>query len=324
MSFLIAYASPVQAIVDQLARAIANLALPNADISSIPIRTVKTTLGQLYTSPVGLQLAAIAKIPAAQMSQRLIEYLPNKFVESLPTDQALWDFHIWADDSGWIYARLSDNCIAAWLQRLSQSSPVRLSESEDLQNSPVKLLPVKPLSVKPLSVESSPVTPDAIFQLQYAHARCCSLIRLAHREKLLHLQNPDPPYSPHFWQVIQPQTFPWLTATRQLYCQHPSERALINQLFEFPGLGQRSLHCTNAQEGRPVIALTYSEDQLLRQAQVWSDRIHQFNRDCRIWGEVRTENPNLSLSRLGLLIAAQSAVRFYLQDLLSVPAPLEV
>jgi arginyl-tRNA synthetase len=306
MNFLIAYPSPVQTIVEQLSNAIANLSL-NTDIVSIPIRAVKTELGQLYTSPVGLQLAAIAKVPATEVSQRLIECLPSQSTESPTSEQTLWDFQIWADDSGWIYARLSDPCMAAWLQQLSQSSPQRLLGDDNKS------------SIQPLQV-----TADAVFPLQYAHARCCSLIRLAHREKLLHLHHPDPCQSPQFWQVSQPQSFPWLTAAGQFCCHHPSERALISQLFEFPGLGQRSLYCTYAQNQElPVISLNCSEDQLLRQAQTWSDRILQFHRDCRIWGEVKTENPNLSRSRLGLLIATQSIVQFYLHDILAVHAPLE-
>jgi hypothetical protein len=307
MNFLIAYASPIQAIVGQLAGAIANSALPNTNISSIPVRAVRTELGQLYASPVGLQLAAISKVPADEISQHLIECLPSRLAESQTSEHSLWDFQIWADDSGWIYARLSDPCMAAWLQQLSQSSPQRLPGDGNKS------------SIQPLQV-----TADAVFSLQYAHARCCSLIQLAHREKLLHLQHPDPPHSPQFWQVSQPQPFPWLTPAGQLCCQHPSEQVLISQLFEFPGLGQRSLHGTHAQnQEMPVISLNCSEDQLLRQAETWSDRILQFHRDCRIWGEVKTENPNLSRSRLGLLIATQSIVQFYLHDILAVHAPLE-
>jgi hypothetical protein len=310
MGLLIACLSPIGVIADQLLRAISNLALPDINGSGIPIRAVKTEPGQLYASPVGLQLAAIAKLPATQLSQRIVECLPNP-AELQAAEQVLWDFQIWADHSGWIYARLSDSCIAAWLQRLCQSSPLRLSESENLQN-----LPIKP----------SPATSEAIFQLQYAHARCCSLIRLADREKLLDLQDPDPPHAPQFWQVIQPQPFPWLTAAGQLCCEHPSERALIGQLFEFPGLGQRSRCHTHAhhQDHLSVVSISCSRKQLLRQAQLWSDLILQFHRDCQILGAVKIEKIGLSQARLGLLIAAQVRVRFFLEDLLAVSAPLEL
>ncbi|MGF1492109.1 MAG: hypothetical protein ACFBSC_06595, partial [Microcoleaceae cyanobacterium] len=74
--------------------------------------------------------------------------------------------------------------------------------------------------------------PDPIdqFWLQYSHARCCSLLRLGHRERLLTLEDPNPLNTPRFWSIIEPEPFPWLNALGQLRLTHPAEYQLIATL----------------------------------------------------------------------------------------------
>jgi arginyl-tRNA synthetase len=49
-----------------------------------------------------------------------------------------------------------------------------------------------------------------------------------------------------------------------------------------------------------------------------------FYSQCRIWGEVKTATPQLAQARLGLILATQPLLHLLLQDLLGVPAPLEL
>jgi len=151
-----------------------------------------------------------------------------------------------------------------------------------------------------------------LFSIQYAHARCCSLLRLAHREGLIKLKDLD--FKTHDWQLVEPNPIPWLNerqeaATTQLILGlvHPAERRLIAQILD-------------------VSDSIKNLDQLkaVKLANSLSEAFEGFYSGCRIWGEVKIHALRLAQARLGLVGVTQGLLRSLLQDQLGVSAPVEL
>ncbi|HYX13812.1 MAG TPA: DALR anticodon-binding domain-containing protein [Nostoc sp.] len=149
-----------------------------------------------------------------------------------------------------------------------------------------------------------------LFAIQYAHARCCSLVLLAHREGLIKLREPVPNTSPAFWSVISPNPLPWLNCDGTLRLNHPDERRLIGELIQVVD----NIECPDVKGSVKweKVALSLSQ------------AFEKFWCNCRIWGEVKITSPELAQDRLGLLMATQSVLRFVLEEKLGVFAPLEL
>jgi arginyl-tRNA synthetase len=59
-------------------------------------------------------------------------------------------------------------------------------------------------------------------------------------------------------------------------------------------------------------------------ANTLSEAFQIFYSQCRIWGEVKIEQPKLAQARVGLILATQSLLRFILENFLNAIAPLEL
>jgi len=188
---------------------------------------------------------------------------------------------------GWLHLQLTDLGIATWLQSLAEEMG-RWGDGEMGENNSTTFsTPPTPLP---------PYLPTSLFSVQYAHARCCSLLRLAAREGK--------------WGAIAPEAIPWLNENGQLRLTHPAERNLISQLFS----ALDALYC-------PESSKKLNWEKL---AQEISFSWENFYRQCRIWGEVKTEALELAQARLGLLMATQAMLQLLLEDCLGVSAPLEL
>lgn len=152
--------------------------------------------------------------------------------------------------------------------------------------------------------------PNPQFAVQYAHARCCSLVLLAHREGLIKLREPVPNTSPDFWDVIFPSPIPWLNCDGTLRLNHPDERRLIDELIQVVD----NIEC-------PDVSSSVKWEKV---ALNLSQAFEKFWSNCRIWGEVKITSPELAQARLGLLMATQSVLRYVLEENLGVVAPLEL
>nr|WP_242022405.1 DALR anticodon-binding domain-containing protein [Trichocoleus sp. FACHB-90] len=154
----------------------------------------------------------------------------------------------------------------------------------------------------PIPNPQSPIpNPQSLssFPIQYAHARCCSLLRLGEREGLIRLGVPA-------LTVVEPDVIPWLNED-SIRLVYPAERALIAQVLglldELDGWGQPDWV-------KLAIALS----------QTWES----FYSECRIFGEVKTQTPHLAQARLGLVAATRSILRSLLQNRLFILAPVEL
>ncbi|MEH2120353.1 DALR anticodon-binding domain-containing protein [Nostoc sp.] len=236
---------------------------------------------------------------------------------------------------GWIHFELTHSTLAAWLQSLAvgslgeqgvgrgQGSREQKAEGKEVifnsplcpqQKAPLPFVPNTTLGeaapTTPLSTSAQYPMPNSLFAVQYAHARCCSLVLMAHREGLIKLREPVPNTSPAFWSVIFPNPLPWLNCDGTLRLNHPGERRLIAELVQVVD----NIEC-------PDISGSVKWEKV---ALNLSQAFENFWSNCRIWGEVKITSPELAQARLGLLMATQSVLRYVLEENLGVFAPLEL
>ncbi len=248
----------------------------------IPLNRSKDSLGVVYISAIALKLA--------KMWQQTPQAISTQLAETL---QPLCngDFAIAVAPSGVIQFELTDRALALWLQRLAQTA----------------------LPVPESRIISSMVSVDRLFPIQYSHARCCSLLRMANCDLLIAIGNPNPATAPKIWSLTTPNPIPWLD-NEKLQLVHPAECNLVSQLL------------TVLDSLAPVIEKYNPQKPInyLKLANSLSEAFQTFYSQCRIWGEVKIQTPKLAQARLGLILATQSLLRFILEELLNAIAPLEL
>ena len=331
--------------------------IPRHRLETIPRHRLTDDTAILYRCAIALKLSSLWKSAALDIANKIAGSLAGSYQDTaneeagkkdtgktldpfstLPClsvttsssdlatpNQADLDFSIEVVSPGWIQFRLSDRGLATWLQQLIQISPL-LSDWEDYssiglqrkgepgdRDSKIKNRCSQEVEITHqgrLSERSK--TAHTLFQIQYAHARCCSLLRLAHREGLIELS--DLECKTRSWQWVKPNPIPWMfddlemeSEPRRLRLGHPAERGLIAQLLD--GTDR-------------ISSLTPAS--AIKLAHALSRALETFYSACRIWGEVKTETPQLAQARLGLVAVTQKLLRSLLEDQLGVTAPPEV
>ena len=275
----------------------AAIASPTIALEEIPLQRTKDVMRVQYISAIALKLAHLWQQPAIEVATQLAAKCKkeNENIGFLSKE----DFTIEVLPSAMILFELTDVSVAAWLQYLTDT-PQTLEKGES--------------QIKSASVES-----DRIFPVQYSHARCCSLLRLADRDRIIELVERDRQTSPPHWQIINPNPIPWLDANNYLRLVHPAELNLISQLFTTVDTLASLFN-----RGFEKQLITNKSTDSIKLAHTLSDAFQTFYSQCRIWGEVKAETPKLAQARLGLILATQTLLQFILQELLGVIAPLEL
>ncbi|MEG4280002.1 DALR anticodon-binding domain-containing protein [Microcoleus sp. MON1_C1] len=248
-----------------------------------PLNRSKDSARVLYVSAIALKLAKTWQQTPQTIAAELAETLEPLCYP---------DFAVKVAPAGIIEMELTDAGLAVWLQRLAQTN-LPLRESRIL--SPV-------------------VCADRLFPIQYSHARCCSLLRMAHRDRIISIAQPDVATAPQIWSLASPNPIPWIDEGDRLRLVHPAERSLISQLLTVLDNLYPTFDVKNRE--KPV--------NYFKLANSLSEAFQIFYSQCRIWGKVKIEQPQLAQSRLGLILATQSLLRFILEELLNALAPLEL
>ncbi|MBD2296170.1 anticodon-binding protein [Anabaena sphaerica FACHB-251] len=248
----------------------------------------------LYISSVALQISAADNSKVMPIVSGIAAHLSTTCGEI---------FNVKIVPPALIHIELTDPTLAAWLDNLTggvasleKMGDWGLGRGEEFLNS--CLLP-------PASWERENKN-QLLFDIQYTHARCCSLIQLADREGLIKLKKSISDDE----SFIPAQPIPWLDCEQKLRFHQPDEVRLIHQLVKmvddlvFPD-SSSSVYWETA-----AVKLSKAFDSF------WCN--------CRIWGEVKTNSPELAQARLGLLIATQLVLRSVLETKLGVFAPLEL
>lgn len=286
-------------------------------VETIPVHRLSDHRGVIYRSAIALKLAPLWQLPPLDIAHQLAECMAireqntanaetdnweqqeitsqNFQAQSPIPSQVCLDFSVEVFSPGWIQLRLSDRALATWLQQLIE-----------IPHSPRPKIPDQNQRTEPINQAHS------LFRVQYAHARCCSLLRLAHRQSLINLSDLDS-ITPN-WEWLEPNPIPWLYGNPEMECspirlrlEHPAERGLIAHVLD----GTEQLTRLT-----PIRALEL--------ANALSHGLEKFYSACRIWGEVKTETPQLAQARLGLVAITQKLLRSLLKDQLNVIAPIEL
>ncbi|MEL7036098.1 MAG: DALR anticodon-binding domain-containing protein [Cyanobacteria bacterium J06592_8] len=254
----------------------------NINLQEIPVYVLKDSWPIRYHCAIALKLAKINNHHPVEMATQILQGLSG---------ESEWiEIIISVTPSGIIAFELTDQAIATWLQQMTQT-PLPLSSL--------------PVSSTEVFIENDD---QSLFKIQYAHARCCSLLRLADRDRIISLAEPQLQRTPALWLFREPDPIPWLECERKLRLQHHSERRLISQLLTTFDLDQTS-----------------SDQKYWKtKANLISDTFQEFYGQCRIWGEVKLETPEFAQARLGLIAVTQAVLRYILQEKLGFIAPLEL
>lgn len=235
------------------------LGLEESDRRSIPLYLARGTQAIVYQSAIALQIAGQQGSSPREIACQLASAFPHR-----PGDEG--EIDVRAVGSGWLEFQVSDRALADWLQCC--------------------------LTHPHLSPPLPSLSPPDFFNVQYARARCCSLLCLGHQERLIQLQES--------YQWVSPAPLPWLSGSGALCLQHPTARQLIRLLLQVVDADARS--------DRP---------NWLQLAVFLSEALLNFDRDCRILGEVA---PELAQARLGLVAITQILLARLLEVKLGVVA----
>ena len=277
----------------------------------------KSSIRLVTTSPYQY-VSTIAHRLAAKSSFNLLEICQNFAAigdggwgmgddGTMPTSSVVLDG--WYNEAGYIYVRVTAESIERWL-------------------SYIHALPLK-LALNPHLITTTSMA-------VYAHARCCSLLKLAMVEGLVVISDT--------WQIVEPIfSHERLTSTARTCCENPLE-ATTNHLFEHP-TEQRliqvlmrvldSIYAQNVSEqhdrDRCNLAGTVHRSSGHRQSPKWSKLTLDlaqswldFYRDCRIFGDLANQNPRLAVARCGLSAIVRRYLQLLLENYLGIHAAIEL
>jgi arginyl-tRNA synthetase len=225
----------------------------------------------IYRCAIAHQLTTILNGSALEIADLLVKNIESNLeIKVLPP--------------GWIDFHYRDRHIADWLERLSS---FQLSENQQTQ-----LLP-----------RAKEVDSDRLFIIQYAHARCCSLLLLGEKINLIELK--DKQFTEAVWQISSPVS--WLDEEGNLRSIHPTEIYLIERLFAV----MDELCCSESKN-------------LFKQIILLSEALLKLWDDCRIYGDTSKKTPQLAKARLGLVATTQFLLKMFLEQLVGISALIQL
>ena len=248
-------------------------------------RSIKlaTTSPYQYVSTIAHRLAA--KTPFAPLE--ICQQLKPLILATNAADDRL-DLCCWYNAAGYIYFQPTTGSISRWLDYI-----------HDL-----------PLSVR-LRADRTAEIGIAI----YAHARCCAMLELAAIEKLVTITAT--------WQIIAPGWSIGLADKSVPNCQVNSLTAGSVGIFEHPAQ-DRLIHVlmkvldaiyeqSDSAKALPTPNWTKLTIEL---AESWLE----FYRHCRIFGDLKSQNPRLAVARCGLTAIARRYLQLLMENYLGIKA----
>jgi hypothetical protein len=296
------------------------------DAYSKSIRQVPT-LPYQYVSTIAHQWAAKLSLTSLAICQQIRSSMPAIAI----ADERL-ELDCWYNEAGYIYFQLTPRSIVNWLNYI-HDLPLEIDRDENAFAG--RLYPQRS------SREATSMCYSAEIAV-YAHARCCSVLKLARAEKLVEIADN--------WQI---NPIDWRTMIRSdpssnedrrktqsaILFEEPGETHLIQALMKvldgiynncLPPECMRQLSIEGeifAVMGQFIppaeIATIRSPDwqQLtIDLAQNWLE----FYRDCRMFGDIKHQNPRLAIARCGLTAISRRYLQVLLETYLDVSAVVEL
>ena len=239
----------------------------------------------VYRCAIAFPLANCCGIKPLEMAQELVSFFPEVKLERVTKSHL--KVMIKVIPPGWIDFKIKHNFLGIWLQQLILE--LEYNHSHRIEDHPchknLQLLSEKP----------------NLFPINYYHARCCSLLKLGEREKLIKLDNHN--FLSLSWQISKPNPILWFDVAETFLLTHPQELNLLHSILlildQFGGLpcSEALLGCPKIQPTEEKIWLNYALD--------LSEAFEQFIIACRFCGEIKHQNPQLAIARLGLIALVQ-------------------
>ncbi|MFP4102629.1 DALR anticodon-binding domain-containing protein [Coleofasciculus sp.] len=294
--------------------------------NTVPLHRVSTSNYVCYRSAIALKLSSAWQQTPLDITDQLTAALLTLSQES--ADAIGINFTVEVSPPGWIIFRLSDRALATYLQGWFTIPPFPSVPGNYLNEK----LQEKGGAGDREKRQQNQLNSDQIFPVQYVHARCCSLLRLADEQGLIQVTDAggrgcggageageaggdkEELFSVTTHQspstIIYPNPIPWLQdagdsdrESVRLRLTHPAEWELIVQLFDL-------LDVISASDCQRWV----------KQGLAVSEAYEQFYKSCRIWGDVKIHDLPLAQARLGLIGVTQVVLRSLLEKL-GVSAP---
>ena len=230
-----------------------------------------------YSCPIALALASDCELSPLVIARSLQDILIVNANHN--HSQSNLQFMLEVTKSGWLNFYLSEQAINLWLEQLSTTASLA--------------------STTTVANYALAHTPSNLFFVQYAHARCCSLLRLGAKAKLIALvdDNRDCRLA-----IEQPSTIAWWST--QVNVDHSSaEYSILLELLTVVD-ADREPNCD-------WVKLAFGLSQALT----------EFVADCRFLGAAKRENPQRAIAFLGLIALAQYWLQRILLEKLKIAAP---
>ncbi|HEY9751387.1 MAG TPA: hypothetical protein V6C46_00425 [Coleofasciculaceae cyanobacterium] len=271
------------------------------ETSLIALKRVKHDQKLIYSSAIALKLAGWSDQPAHEIAHCLGQTLQNQTAPGMhglklldlllpQSSVVLAGVSIQTTDTGLLQLIVQNQAIAAWLNGLLQT-PLALPTASP---TPPQLLA--------LSEEQQ-------FEIQHAHARCCSLLKLAEQQGLIHLTQHFSEMDPFPWSIALPESLPWLTSNGDLVLIHAADCQLIQALVTaIDDIATPIL--TSKRDGRQAFAFC--------QAFQAMHRVHPLLAD-----KTPVALPAI-VAYLALVQIARQILFYYLNNQLNLPAPTQL
>lgn len=272
-------------------------------INDIPLKRIKNSTRIVYSSAIAHQLASRIQRPINTIATELaailrthqftgvegqkVDFRSNLLLsQSTPLDRT-----VWVTPTGLIQLEIGDRAIAAGLEALLHHALAA---------------PRRPPASGGVSLRTNSALARHVFMAQHAHARCCSLLRLAHSERVVHLNLLNS--HPLTWQFTDPNPIPWLASAHQLRLNHPTERGLICKIFATLDVLEENF----PQKSDHLLVDALGE---------LSQAFQTFHRDRPLFKQQFPDAERHSQAQLGLLLVTQRVLHFLLTEMLQVTAP---
>lgn len=250
---------------------------------------IVTTTQYQYVSTIAHRLAAKSSLN----SLKICENLRSPILSETPTEPFGLELACWYNDSGYIYFQVAALAIERWLKY-------------------IHYIPLKP----ELHADRAVAVPNVAI---YTHARCCSLLKLAEREKIITL-NLD-------WQISTVDRSPASFAVTKQDC--PEDRSPVQLTSIYVRAAERQL----IQTLMAVLDAIYSNNSAgvhprppnwskltIDLAQSWLE----FHRCCQVFGDIKRQSPHLAIARCELTAIARRYLQVLLENYLGVSALWEL
>jgi hypothetical protein len=265
------------------------------------------TLEYQYVSTIAHQLAAKSLLTPLEICQNL-----HSPILALPASSSSFhlELYCWYNNAGYIYFQLTPKSVEIWLNYIHDLS-----------------LNLPHVDCNLPSIDSVTEPSHGRINLAiYAHARCCSLLKLANAEQLVAITDEWQISTPN-WLIGTHSAEDSLTARFDRLFEHPVEQRLIQTLMAALDAIYSDIWQLESWQSESISKIVHGDNGHRRSpnwtkltidlAQSWLE----FYRYCQIFGKI---DPRLAIARCGLTAISRRYLQVLLEDYLGVRAAVEL